>query len=189
MAALNEPSRFPLPGVVDIRTFREGITQEDCVYLYMLQDWKLVGEGAFSFVYYSRRYPGMVLKLFERDPGYLTYLKQIRRSQNPHFPRTSRVRKIRFRTYFGTLLRYAVLIERLKALRIHEQDHADRIGDFASGLSTATDLERYFKRYPKLPDAISLIQRLSDRIPAVIDIHDENILKRKSVPVITDPLV
>lgn len=149
--------------------------------------YDMVGEGTFAYVW-AKAEASTVLKIFTvRDKAFLAYANFVMRHQdNPHFPR-----------YVGKLIRInddwrAVRMERLTAMTDH-----DVIWDIGEYLNYQTRYSEWpdepekpaaFTAWPKLQAACDLIVDFLFENRVKHDIHEDNIMLRGSVPVLTDPV-
>lgn len=154
--------------------------------------YKLMGEGAFATVYGK---PGAdhVLKLFfASDTGYMEFVKVVNSNSNIHFPR-----------FKGKMMRvtddyYAIRMELLTPVPDNREteyvartlsNYTRMIKGLAPYKQTENEVSEAIPEIeedqPGIIDACSLIAHGTTK---VIDIHNENIMMRGDVIVITDPV-
>lgn len=164
-----------------------------------IHGFEMLGDGASGSVWH---YPGMnyVLKLFTADDqSYLDFVRMVQQdTSNPHFPRF-RGRPIQLTKHV-----FAVRMELLNKWQPNDASALDRaIGTLMDVMYEAQnwkhslglkhegsqrDVDIAFRKWPQLEQAV---QRLVDfeqaHAHATWDLHHDNVMKRGSVPVFTDP--
>lgn len=160
-----------------------------------------IGSGAYATVYSHPQKP-YVLKVFQaRDHSYLQFVKMAQQHDNPHFP------KFRGKPVKVIPGYYAIRMETLKPWSpnsasildralVHISSIVDDLPDWNNIYNepyqeeTKRELKVFFQRWPKFLEALVLLQELEQsHTGAYFDIHYENIMKRGSTPVITDPFI
>ena len=146
---------------------------------------KLIGSGYYAMVF-SRPADQFVLKIFENDPGYLHFLKFIKNSpSNIHLPKI-KGRPIRLNKRF-TMIR----IERLSTANESQRDYNYVIKKYSRELEyeILDSDNRYILKaeYPALLDTIDTLYQSIKNTNINLDLHEENVLYRGNIPVITDP--
>jgi hypothetical protein len=156
-----------------------------------------IGEGAFATAYSVGK--NEIIKVFERDRGYLYFLKAISKSkkQNSFLPQINSVLRVKN----GRKIVYMVSMERLKSF-FQLRDGSKRkteFSNFMNFLDKSVDPE-----FKSIPDEISqnvLPKELNDVLKIVVrgtklstidlgcDLHSGNVMIRANGEfVITDPL-
>jgi len=161
--------------------------------------YKLLGSGLYANVY-AKPDDNYVLKLFSNDDeAYINFMYLTIGNPNPHFPK-----------FKGKMMRvtddyYAIRMERLTPLKINTDDSRK----LARNLSTYTKLiqQKAGRRQPDNEKIIAIneyMDELDEEQPGIkyacniignnlktetVDIHDENIMMRGNVLVITDPVI
>ena len=146
---------------------------------------KLIGAGYYAMVF-ARPSDQYVLKIFENDPGYLHFLKFVKNSSsNIHLPKI-KGRPIRLNKRF-TMIR----IERLEHANDSQLDYNYVIKQYSRELrrDILDSDNRYILKaeYPELLDTIDTLYQSIKNTNINLDLHEENVLYRGNIPVITDP--
>lgn len=159
-----------------------------------------VGSGLYATVYDHPQLP-YVLKIFQvKDHAYLSFVHMAQQHNNPHFPKFRGKPMLIPETEY-----YAVRMEPLAAWAPNSVSILDRALVHISGIvddlpdwrrifetpydeETIRSLKVFFRKWPKFLEALILLQEFEQTHKDVyFDLHFENIMKRGSVPVITDP--
>ena len=141
----------------------------------------VIGTGLYSSVL-SRPDLNYVVKIFEYDKGYITYLSYIEKyKNNPHVPKL-RGKLINVGKNFKV-----VRLEKLEPFRKTPEQRKiiNFIDDYVFKHKIYGDAASNYVSFP-YPDMIPLLNDILQHTG--IDLHDGNIMFRGSVPVITDPL-
>ena len=125
-----------------------------------------------------------VIKIFQNDSGYEDYIALALANQsNPHVPRIK-----------GNLVTFQKIYKIIRVERLtHVKTNNDSEIAFEISLyvndkaykSSASRIEYIEKMYPQLYPLLDKIAAAGEE--HVIDLHEENIMFRGSIPVITDP--
>lgn len=138
----------------------------------------VVGTGLYSSVL-SRPDLNYVVKIFDRDPGYETYLKYIIKYQdNPHVP------KLRGKVISVGPRFKVVRLEKLQPMDVNNLYHSkfdNDLWNYVYGDQSSKD--ELTKQFPQIIPLLTDIMKHK-----AVDLHDQNFMFRGSVPVITDPL-
>jgi hypothetical protein len=164
-----------------------------------IHGFEMLGDGASGSVW-SHPQVSYVLKLFMiSDVSYLEYVKMvINGAANPHFPR------FRGRPIQLTSKVYAIRMEKLSPWRDNSASVLDRaihtiMDVLYEGVNWRKQLQLRdsetqravsiaFAKWPHLESALDrLVSFEQSHSDAAWDLHEENIMKRGSVPVFTDP--
>jgi hypothetical protein len=172
-----------------------------------------IGSGAYSDVYHNPKY-GYVVKIFDNfDVNYLAYLEMISAINNPHFPKVLGKPQTMFEPFEEY---FAVKLEHLEPFNTLNTDtqavinwmedpierfckkstdmNFDRFLKFVlahkdiRGTSLEKQVREFIKSFPDWNKAIDVLKQVfSTKRGTVVDLLNNNILNRNSVPVITDP--
>lgn len=139
----------------------------------------VIGTGLYSSVL-SRPDLNYVVKIFYKDPGYETYLKYMTKYQNnPHVP------KIRGKVMTVGRGFKVVRLERLEPYNYkpEQQRSLEVIDDYISmSKNRRQQAAKDFPYQQMIPVLDDILQHTG------LDMHSGNVMFRRSVPVITDPL-
>lgn len=146
--------------------------------------------GAYAHVYTHAKYPDKVLKVLQddSDDAYIDYLKFCSENQDsPFVPKIHAIYIIQSDFYCYNEQYYAIVLEKLKHKRTKSFSNAlDGLMGELINLAEIVSKEN-------IPDSIfSFSLNLMDfihRKNLEIDIHDENVMYRGDIPVITDPVM
>lgn len=143
----------------------------------------VVGTGLYSSVL-SRPDLNYVVKIFEYDRGYITYLKYMEKyKDNPHVPKM-RGKLINIGKNFKV-----VRLEKLEPYR-NTPEHRkiiEAIDDYINAyMIHGNKAIRYTATKFPYPEMVPLLNDILQHTG--LDMHDGNIMFRGPVPVITDPL-
>jgi hypothetical protein len=139
-----------------------------------------LGHGSYGTVYEKSGYP-WVFKIFKNDPAYLYYVKYIKDNQaNANVPR------IKGHTIAINDDTYAVRMEKLSP---PDEDIIEDLEYMAGILSLSlgerpVDVEPIIEAYPGIYKIFTDLIQSGYRL----DVHEDNIMMRGNVPVITDPV-
>ena len=134
--------------------------------------WKSLGTGAFSIVLQNPRYPKWALKIYADRAYHSYYTKLAMKSDNPHYPRGLKPKN---------------LTDKQNPCRMVWLEKLSRNYNKANSVIVAYEYSshRLHDTYPRLKEAFDKIKGLNH----YTDISDNNIMYRKGIPVITDPVV
>ena len=147
---------------------------------------KIGNVSSFAHVFY---HPNLnyILKLFEKDDGYIEFYKlAIQHQNNPHFPKfRGKMMKVNKRFY-------AIRIEKLTELA--NSPSAEPIFRGAQAYLRANGfsgsyIEQIKNEFPLFLEALDIIKDClnTSNVNLRFDLHNENIMMRGECPVITDP--
>lgn len=163
-----------------------------------------VGYGSNALVMRDRS--GGIIKIFEPDPCYRSFLRIVQRNaSNPHFPRIRKLARFPKGKFFGN---YLIKMESLEPLSREEYDGADGFHCFVADVITRSpySLNLSFVHRMELRDQGNDVKQLAHewaianpefavalRLVAKQqrgcrdDLHRKNIMKRQDTWVIIDP--
>jgi len=181
--AMGEP---PAKGLVKSKDMRGYLNQ---------RGWFYHDGGAFGRVYRNPKQPQHVLKIFQ-DPSYLRFLSFTKKSENPHFPNTSKP----FYLKFGDLSYWGVMMEFLS-------DNDDEVNTYVNYFKMISNwkpqrdrnrvplwMKRIEQEFPRwriacmeIYELIRKTRRAGGHMETDVE-WGRNIMFRGGVPVFTDPV-
>lgn len=159
-------------------------TRQDATDRLEEAGYEQLGKGSFANVF---RKPGApyVLKLFDvADRGYKAFVNAAIKSNNPHFPKFVKG-MVRINDKY-----VAIRMEPLKPASSEARINFQLVDRYIGGDITDDEIQMLEDIYgPAFTDALSIVMELIGSDSSFSeDFHNDNIMFRGSVPVITDPI-
>lgn len=156
---------------------------------FKITNLDLLGDGCFAYVYQHPWYTNRVIKVALNSSCYCDYICWCSRNQdNPYVPKLDSIEIFDITT--STYYNHAVIVVMEKLQPIMRSGHLKDLMNYITNVDNHQPkrilTHRNFKKIKKVKDFIRDKNFFS---PCAIDLHSENIMRRGSQLVITDPVV